>query len=257
MKFKIFTIFLIFSFSVSYANTFYEPNTISFKEGYEAGLQALEFQAKQDGYKQKQIEVFKPFLLVYEIKNTPLNEALFLQIIAQKEGFDTHLSRDFISFGQFEREVDAKSKAKELASKFKIDETSIKIYTNKKNFSTYPYLWQDFHTKLLKEAIDLGVIVEQKEKIVYKTIYKNSKGSDKEIKPKTNTKKIIFKNAKAMSYQSLGGILEDSLNYTEAGLVNKQEYEFEKEIQTKQGEIFVKVKDKNLYFSILDVEIKE
>lgn len=256
MKFKIFTIFLIFSFNISYANTLYEPNTIRFKEGFEAGLQALEFQAKQDGYKQKQIEVSKPFLLVYEIKNTPLNEALFLEIIAQKEGFDTHLSKDFISFGQFEREIDAQSKAKELVDKFKINKALVKIYSNKQSFTTYPFLWQDFHTKLLQEAIDLGVIVQ--EKTIYKTIYKEiPKVNNSKSKPKIDTKKMILRNARAMSYKNLSNNQDDSLSYTEIGLVNQQEYEFEKEIKTKQGEIFVKVKDKNLYFSILDVEIKE
>lgn len=243
----------LLSFNLCFANSFYEVNHISFKEGFQAGLQALEFQAKQDGYKQKQIVVSKPFLLVYEIRNIPLDEALFLQIIANKEGFETHLSKDFISFGEFERQIDAKSKAKELLNKFKLKENSIKIYTNTQSFLTYPFLWQDFHTKLLQEAIDLGVIVKEKEKIIYKTIYKNNESPKTQIK----TKKLIFKNAKAMSYQSLEGDLTQSSNYKEAGLVKAQEYEFEKEIQTTESEIFVKVKDKNLYFSKFDVEIKE
>ncbi len=110
--FKKLSIVLIFGANLCFGNSFYEVNHISFKEGFEAGLKALEFQAKQDGFKAKQILVSKPFLLVYEIKNTPLDEALFLQIIADKEGFETHLSRDFVSFGAFDREIDAKAKAK-------------------------------------------------------------------------------------------------------------------------------------------------
>ena len=92
-------------------------------------------------------------------------------------------------------------KDKELLNKFKLKENSIKIYTNTQSFLTYPFLWQDFHTKLLQEAIDLGVIVKEKEKIIYKTIYKNNESPKTQIK----TKKLIFKNAKAMSYQSLEG----------------------------------------------------
>lgn len=256
--FKKLSILLIFGANLCLANTnsFYEVNHISFKEGFEAGLKALEFQAQRDGFKAQRILVSKPFLLVYEIKNTPLNEALFLQIIADKEGFDTHLSKDFLSFGSFNREIDAKSKAEELLSKFKLDKKSLKILKNEMSFSTYPFLWQDFHNTLLNDAISAGVLVE--EKIVYKTIHKNpTKEVEAKAKPKIVSKKIVFKNAKAMAYQSLGGAENDSLNFSETKLLNKKEFEFEKEITTTQGEKFVKVKGENLYFSALDTEIKE
>lgn len=260
MKVKLIFCIAILATNLAFGSSFYEPSHKSFKEGFNAGLQALEFQAKVDGYKQKSIQVNKPYLLVFEIKNTPLNEALFLQIIAFKEGFDTHLSKNFVSFGEFDRLIDAQDKKKELERKFKLNASAVKIYTNITSFLTYPFLWQDFHSVLVQDAIRAGVIYEEKEKIVYKTIYKETKKPAVK-KVKETTKKFTLKNAKAMSYKLIGKDNEnyelDSLNYAENALLNKKEYEFEREITTRQGEKFVKVKDENLYFSSLDVELKQ
>ncbi len=148
-------------------------------------------------------------------------------------------------------------KLKELLDKFKLDKNAIKVLKNSMSFHTYPFLWQDFHNTLLNDAIQAGVIVEEKEKIVYKTSSKNEKKTQTETKAKAPSKKIIFKNAKAMSYQSLGGVENDSLNFTENKLLNQKEFEFEKEITTSQGESFIKVKGENLYFSTLDVKLEE
>lgn len=255
-KMIILTLTLLFNSTFAFGNSLYEPNHTSFKQGFEAGLQALEFQAKQDGYTQKEIKLTKPYLLVYEIKAMPLNEALFLQIIAFKEGFETHLSKNFVSFGEFNREIDAKAKAKELQKLFQLNVNFIKIYKNKQSFLSYPYLWQDFHTALLDEAIKLGVIVKETEKIVYRNIIKEA---NTKPAPVQKNKEFTLKNAKAMSYKLINkeASQKDSLNYTENTLLDKKDYEFEKEIQTKQGETFIKVKNENVYFSILDVEFKE
>ncbi|EIZ8033464.1 hypothetical protein MQV54_001476 [Campylobacter jejuni] len=250
--------FLAFSFlilsSTSYA--FYEPNDKNFKDGFEAGLEALKFQAQIDGFSYKKIEINKPYLIVYNIENIPLNEALFLQVISSREGYESHLTKEFITFGEFEREIDAKEKIKFLISKFKLNAKDFKIQKNIKEIITYPYLYKRFYEKLLDEAKASGVIVETK--IIEKNPIKQIKSSNKPKSiPKKSYEIFTLNNTKAMSYYSLGGSEKDSKNYIEKGFVKSgKEYEIEKNITTNSGEKFVKIVGENIYFSIKDIAIK-
>lgn len=192
------------SLSVAFGNNYYDTNHKSFKDGFEAGLQALSFQAKTDGYASKLIKMPYNFIAVYETKEMPLHEALFLQIIANKEGFETHLSRDFISFGGFDREIDAKDALETIVKKFKLNKKQAKIYRNTKEFVTYPFLWQDFHTNLINEAIQRGVIIETQ--IIEKAPRVISKTKTTASKPKEQPKKdstFILRNHKAMGSNDL------------------------------------------------------
>lgn len=249
-KFLFILVFLVnFAFAVS---SYYDPNDKSFRDGFEAGLKALSLQAKVDGYKTTAIANPYPYLVVFETKNMPLHEALFLQVIATREGLESHLTKNFVTFGGFDREIDAKDIKNLVIKKFKVDPKNVKIYKNYQIINSYPYLWQDFHTRLLQDAIQKGVIVETK--IVEKIKYIKTKEKAPEKKQEA-IKNIVFKRAKAMAYKNIGDI-KDSNDFVELGLkeTRKEKFVFEKEVQTKQNEVFVKVKDENIYFSIEDIK---
>lgn len=231
----------------------YEPNTKNFIDGFNAGIKALEFQAKNDGFQQQLININNPYLLIYDISNTPLHEALFLQVISAREGFDTHFTKDFVSLGEFEREIDAKDAQNLIISKYKLESKHLKILNNVKNLVTYPFLFHNFYKNILNEAQKLGYI--QKTDIVYADVIKIEKPKKTKKKKQEISKKIIFKNAKSMGYM-LFGEETNSKNFIESNLYSKENFEFDKTITTNEGEIFVKVKNQNLYFSNSDVNIK-
>lgn len=247
--------FLILAISFGILNaTYYEANDKNFKDGFEAGLEALKFQKNADGFNSRLIEIKEPFLLTYDIKNYPLNEALFIQLLSARQGFNTHLTKEFISFGGYEREIDAKDKMKSLASKFKLNLKDFKIQKNIKEIITYPFLYKLFYDNLLQEAIKSGVIIEVKilEKPIVKKNIKN-----KPIKTFENKYPLFYlKNSKAMGY-SLIGSEQDSKNFIENGFITKNTFKLEKTITTLTGEKFVKVVGENLYFSIKDVRVKK
>lgn len=242
-------LFFTLSLSVTFATSFYEPNDKSFRDGFQAGLKALEFQRKNDGLQPQKIEINKPFLLVFETKNTPLSEALFLQVIASREGYDTHITKDFVSFGGFDREADAKEIAQQLQKKFKI---TLKILRNQSFIVSYPFLWTDFYTKLLQEAIEKGVIPEIE--VIEQRVVREIVVRQQQSQPQETIKNFTLKNAKAMSYRVVG-TNSDSRNFKEMTLTNTKEYQLGRVVTTSNGEKFVKVRDKNIYFAIDDVNL--
>lgn len=230
----------------------YEPNSKNFRDGFEAGIKALEFQAKTDGFQQKLIPINKPYLLVFDIKNTPFHEALFLQIISAREGFDTHFTKEFVSLGEFERDIDAKDAKELMIRKYKINAEYVKILKDIKNIVTYPYLFQDFYKTVINDARDKGYIIQTEIVEIEKVI------QPKITQPKPKkivTKKITFKNNRAMGY-TLQGNEKFSQSFAEKELLKQSNYEFEKNIVTNDGERFVKVKGQNLFFADSDVEVK-
>lgn len=247
---KRFLLVILLSFlALSKAFGYYEPNDKNFKDGFEAGLKALEFQAKNEGFTSKNIKISKPFTLLLDIKEMPLSEVLFLQILASREGIESHLSEDFLYLGNFEREIDAKDRIKSLIAKFKLNAKNLKIHKNIQEIITYPYLYKSFYESLLQKAKEQGIIVETK--ILTKTTIKNP--VQKPLVKKVSSIQFTFKNTKAMSYVSLGGVENDSKNYEEKGLKKKQNFTFEKKIKTNLGESFIKVAGENLYFLEADI----
>lgn len=246
------TLFLT-SFLTQSFGMYYDVNDKSLRDGFEAGIKALDFQRKVDGVKPTKILVSKPYLLVLDIKNTPINEALFLQTLAFKEGVDSHLTREFVSFGEYEREIDARDIAKLLSEKFKLNLKSFRILINQKEIITYPYLWGATYEKLLTEAKEAGVIVETK--VLNKVPINTTNTKKKQTAPKVVEVEILFKNALAMGYKRIGDSGKSS-DYVEVGLLEQRGYLLDSKITTISGESFVKVKGENLYFSVSDVTLR-
>lgn len=248
------TLFILFVFILGFNQAFAyydEINDKSFKDGFEAGLKALEFQAKTEGFTAKLININKPYVLLLDIKEMPLSEVLLLQVLAAREGIESHLSEEFLYLGSFEREIDAKDRIKTLISKFKLNAKDLKIYKNIKEILTYPYLYKTFYQNLLQRAREEGIIVETK--ILTQPIIKNPVIAKKPISKKPNPINFTLKNSKAMAYLSLGGSESDSKNYEEKGFLPKQNFTFEKRIKTSSNENFVKVAGQNLYFLESDI----
>lgn len=244
-----------------------KANEAIFKNGFESGIKALEFQRKNDGYKPKKIAINKEFYITYDITNLPYEEALFLQNIAAREGFDTHIAKTLLYFGEFEREADALKSIDDLKQKFKIE---AKLNKNKGGefLITYPKLWGEFFTFFMEEAKANGILqvteyitTQQKmniesNKAQTKSAQQSAQAINQQpVKPKTFT----FKNSKAMLYKKSGSGLE-SKDYIEGGLVENKVFNlgnYGKPVITKQGEKFYKVLGEDSYFSDKDVVIKD
>lgn len=251
-KIIFFVSFLALALSAN--NLYDEINPRSFKEGFNAGINAVVFQSRVDGFSPQIITINKPYLLVVKIENMSLDEALFLQIIASREGYNTHLTSEYVTFGEFQRMIDAKKVSDKIKQDYKLTNSDVKILKNKKEIVTYPFLFSDFYDDLLKNAKESGVIEALKiVEVKPEPIKKSTKTTKKLI---TKTKFITLKNAKAMGYNLTNNDESNSNNLNDSGLESGK-YVYEKTITTKQGEKFVKVKDKNLYFSVLDVIIGE
>lgn len=236
----------------------YAPQDMSFKKGFDAGLKALEFQKNNEGVQPQKIEINKPYLVQLEISNIPYNEVLFLQNIASREGYKTFLTKNYLIFGEFDREIDAKDTIAQLEKSFKI-RPSIRKISEKTSLITYPFLWGEFWTIFLEEAKRNGYVIKKEIIKVPEVQRVQQTAQRKTTSIFEKPKKILLVNDKAMTY-SLEGDKNYSGNFIEKGLVGKENWILdnkEKIIKTAQGEQFVKVKDSNLYFSIEDVSIGE
>lgn len=251
-------------------------NEAVFKAGFEAGIKALEFQRKNDGFKPKRVEINKAYYITYEITKMPYEEALFLQNIAAREGFDTHITKKYIFFGEFEREADARKAISDLNAKFQIN-AQLRQNQGGEFLTTYPKLWGDFYTYFVSEVKKLGYIDESECSKLNADANKNkaniaSNANNTNVntntnanvnkKPKINVNTTTFftlKNKKAMSYMNFDKTPQsrlDSYEYKESGLKSKQNFpmgNFNKPYKTIQGEQFYKVLNKNIYFSDKDV----
>lgn len=235
---------------------FYAPQDMSFKKGFDAGLKALEFQKKNEGVQPQKINIHKPYLVQLEITRIPYNEVLFLQNIASREGYKTYLTKNYLIFGEFDREIDAKDAASQLERSFKIKPTIRKV-AEKTFLITYPSLWADYWTIFLEEAKNNGFVV--KKEIIKITERPKTQQITQRTPPviAQKPKKILLINKMAMAY-ALEGDKNYSNSFVEKGLVEKENWIWdnkEKILKTKEGEQFVKVKDNNLFFSIEDVSI--
>lgn len=239
--------------SFLFAATFYNPQDLSYREGFEAALKAVEFQRKNEGIKPRKITFNKPFLIIMETNKMPISEVLFLQNIAHREGFETYLTRKFLTFGNFERRADAEEAVKDLSEKYQIKAT-IKEIPGDFFIVTYPSLVNEFYAQFLKQAEDAGFVV----KVEVIEIEKQTKcaTAQKITKPIKKRKVSYFtlKNARAMSY-FLRDNPEHSSSFVEYKLKRSEKFILEntKPVTTQSGEKYYKVKSKNLYFNSLDV----
>ena len=237
------------------AENFYNNKSLNvFENGFNAGLSAVKLQAKYDGLRPQILSVNKNFLLILKIDKIGLDEALFLQVIATREGFETHLTKDFITFGEYEREIDAKKTSKAIIDNFKLNPNSVKILSGVKQIKTYPYLFMDYFKQF--EIQEQNIKKPNLEVVNNIETKAQTKPQSQEIENNETQAlllpKIIFKNKQAMSYKNIDDNESNSASFVENGF-KTGEFLFDKIIFTNADESFVKVKDENLYFSSEDI----
>lgn len=236
-------------------NTFTDNNKSSFfKQGFEEGIKATRFQALNDGFRPKSVKMKNNFVLVFDTFSIPYAEALYMQYIAAKDGFDeTYITENSIIFGSFMREIDAKEAQKKLAQMFGIS-TRIESCVGK-TFLTQPLLFSDFPNEMFTKGA-----INNATNIIQEPIKEQPKPKSKKKYYKTTTssplpeKQIVVKNATYSYFKS--GSKDNSKSFFENEIIGSKEYVLDKKVSTKEGETFYKVKDKNLYFRAEDVEIK-
>lgn len=225
-----------------------------FKDGFEAGLRALQFQIKNDGAIPQKIDLKKQFVVILPTDSIAMNEIVYIQYIAHKEDFKTSLTKDGLIFGDYDRKIDASEAVDRIK---RILNYEAQIITNDKEFFTYPFLAKPVYDLISDGLVRDGAIKEVR--IIYVNATKETKSSSakvaKTVKNQVKTKNIVLKNSKAQSYQLIGDSKRSS-NYLEGPIVDKRTFKTANTFTTSSGEVFVKVLNENLYFLKSDVEFQ-
>lgn len=254
---KIWIVFLCtITMAFALVATSYAPRDIAFQQGFEAGLRAMELQYKIEGVTPKKIVFEKEYLILLNTLSMPIAEILYLQNIANLEGYTTFLTQEFLIFGDFEREADAKNVSDRINRDFEV-RTSVKK-NSKEAFISYPVLFEKVFDLWLKEAKAKGVAI--KTEVLYTEPPTTGLPQVQTETIRTIQEEyIVLKNKKAMAYardtHNKEALSED---FSERDLMNGGEkMPFDKVITTNEGEVFYKVKNENLYFAEDDVIIKK
>ncbi|MDR1285366.1 MAG: hypothetical protein LBJ88_04110 [Campylobacteraceae bacterium] len=227
-----------------------------FKDGFETGLNALQFQIKNDGVIPQKIDLRSPFIVILPIENIPMNEIIYIQYISHKEDFKTTLTENGIIFGDYDRKIDANEVINKIKRVLNYD---AKIIDNVGEFYTYPILAKPVYDLIAEGLKKDGVIKDVK--VVYANQPKASASTTKttstasQTQKSSNTKTISLKHPKAQSYR-LDGDKKYSKNYVESFIVEGGTFKTANTFVTNEGEAFVKVYNENIFFLRDDVEFK-
>lgn len=219
-----------------------------FKQGFEEGIKATRFQALNDGFRPKSVKMRNNFVLVFDTTNIAYAEALYMQYLAAKEGFEeTYITKNTIIFGSFAREIDAQEAQKKIAKMFGVG-TKIENCVGK-TFMTEPLLFSDFSDELFA----VSATKKESEKPKKRLVAKPKKAEEKVVE-----KQIVLKQPTYSYYKAnMNSTKESSSNYHENKIVGaSKQYVLDKKVVTPEGEIFYKAKGENLFFKDVDVEIK-
>lgn len=239
------------------------PYERAFKSGFEYGLRANAMQKDIDGVRATRVNYTKPFVVSYDIQKIPYSEVLLTQFLAHNDGFKTHLTKNLLLFGDFEREADAKQAVEYLKKNFNASANIISL-SKVQGLATNPLLWSGFYDEVLSQAKAQGVIVQEKvvertvEKVVEKPVFieepkKQVKKPAQKATPMEYQIKLI--NDKAMGYVLTGNSKKLSSNYVEDGIKSGVFKWYPQGIySTEKGEKFVRSTDE-IYFLYKDVKI--
>jgi hypothetical protein len=245
---------ILLSLSIAVACLAYDVEV--FKDGFDAGLNALQFQIKNDGAIPQKIDLQKPFIVILQTENIPMNEIIYIQYVAHKEDFKTSLIKDGIIFGDYDRQIDAKEAKNRIKRVLNYDAD---IINNTGEFYTHPILAKpvyDLVTEgLTKDGVikDVQIVYANKPKVT--TSSKQAASSTQQAQKSSNIKTIELKNSKAQSYK-LDGNKKHSASYTESFIVEGGTFKTANSFITNEGEVFVKVLNENIFFLKDDVEFK-
>jgi len=225
-----------------------------FKDGFEAGLKALQFQIKNDGAVPQKIVLDKGLIVILPVESIAINEIIYIQYIASKEDFRTHLAREGIIFGNYDRQIDAQE-ARDRIKRILNYET--KIIANRGDFYTNPIIAKPVYDLIAQELVEEGAIRDVKVVYVNNTpkTTTTAQPAKKEVKEQPNIRNASLKNTKAQAYKATGDD-KNSGNYQESFIAEGSKFKTSNTIVTDSGEVFVKVLNENIYFLKSDVEFQ-
>lgn len=256
---------LIVALGLITTSAFAYSDANAYKDGFESGLKALKFQVANDGVMPKKIDLPRKYVLLLPIDRISIDDAIYMQYTAAKEDFKTHITKNELIFGNYDRLIDAQVGQAKIKDLFNYES---KIVENIKDYYTYPVIAEPVFNEVAASYRKDGAIKETK--IIYvntgskanseKIIVENNKTKSSTV-TKKSTKPLVIKNAelkydKAQSYRLKNGGGKSSKDFIESYVVEKQNFRTANTITTKEGESFVKVLNENTYFLKSDVEIK-
>ncbi|RDU52911.1 hypothetical protein [Helicobacter sp. MIT 01-3238] len=221
----------------------------AFKNGFKTGLAMFEFQLQNEGVTVREAPFSVSDYVVYATTTKmPMAEILYLQFMANRDNFETLLTKDELVFGRFARQADAEDAVKQIAKNYNITAKIAKGQT----FYVHPILAQKAYDMFIREARENGNLIYTDK--LTKTRYvaqtsNNNQGFG------SGVKSFRLKNALTQSYILQEENAVNSASFVEYKVIKgKMRYGKEKVIVTNEGEVFIKAKGKNLYFSSEDVE---
>lgn len=243
---KIFALLMLL-LSCCFALTKTEREAI-FKSGFNTGLEMMLFQLKHEGVSVKLLMYPKDGYVVFLDTNTmPLSEILYLQFMANKEGYEAYMCKNELVFGYYEREADAKDAVKRIYSLFFV---ATKITESKsREFYIYPSVLLKAYNSFIAEA-------EKNSNYIYTDVINVNppKKNNNRLQSFEITKYFKLKNALAQSYKN-DKSSSKSIDFVEYKIMkDDKKYPLGRKVKTDRGEIFYQIKYKNIYFSVADVE---
>jgi hypothetical protein len=228
------------------AISFLCADSADFELGFYAALKSVDLHFKQDGAIAREVNYTNKHVVYIESKNLPTNEILYLQYMAQRENFIVNITDDKILLGGFERLADAT----QAVDRAKIFAKNVKLIKNNQNvFNTKPLLSEAVARELTKD----GFLTVEKIKVVR---VKDTVQTQQQAKTDTKPKWFNLKMQKAQAYEKIGKT-NISANFKEYYIAKNGNYKTAEEVKTKDGEVFVKVLNKNIYFLRDDIEYKK
>ena len=231
----------------------------SFKKGFSIGLEAVEYQLKNEGYEPKIIKLESPYVVIMDIEETATNDILYFQHLLSKDSINSLITKKFLLIKAFDRKPDAKALKKTIENKYPV-KLAVRELTDG-IIETYPILFSRTFDKVISKVTKKADIAYVRK---YKTPLQIRLEKKKEPKPKFTYFKL--KNS-AMSYKykynedtfpqcgSPRSKCFDSKLFYE-NKIYKIGKKFKKGgvYQTNDGEFFQKVYNTNLFIDLSDVE---
>jgi len=228
-----------------------------FKKGYVTAISSLNFSFQNDGVQPKKLNYIGKNIVYLDTTKLPTSEILFSQYLAHREGFKTNIIDGKLLLGAYDRLADAEeaqAKAKSLLN------FTTKIIKNNKD-----EIWSKSPITeiVVKELVIDGIFVNKEVVYVNGALAPSSDTTTTAVKPAVvkkvaaaePTRNFTLKNFQAQSYklkENSDKLL--SANYIELDTMSDGNYKTNTQTTTSDGETFVKVQDKNVYFLLKDVK---
>lgn len=225
-----------------------------YRKGFQEGTHALKNQFEAQGWRQKEV-IFKNYIIALPTKKLAINDIAYICDVSRHYGFNPIVTQNVIVFGDYDREADAESNAKYINEKLGIKSYAQNV--KKKHYYTYP-LFQNIYKEMerdIKEKNDVLVVTEYTNKI--KTVVKkcNSKPKGKRVTYFRINKPVV----QGYSYDEVSKHpkvwKDEHFKPSRVFKDNDQLYKKGKTIKTIDGEFYIKVYNKNLFFRSANVKI--